>query len=263
MEKTFEARSASLLPEREKLEFEKSLEQRRFEISNFWSRGWFFGALIVFIATGFFKLLTDNPEYCIYLAFLGFWVSLFQALMNRGSKYWQERWENKTKNAEAALGIDVTLTKKFNGTERYYLDAGILAKNENWFVQARRFSVSKLTILTWDIVTISWAFAWIKSCHFHSDGWDSVRWDALGYHVIITVYILIFFFYKSGRRQDKAIKNGGRALGYTGGKVYEGFAKDKKFKHGPFNVREPYYSDSEAYYKDWVEDLHDKEDTTA
>ena len=32
---------------------------------------------------------------------------------------------------QAALDIDVTLTKKFNGTERYYLDASIVVKNEN------------------------------------------------------------------------------------------------------------------------------------
>jgi hypothetical protein len=143
------------------------------------------------------------------------------------------------------------------------LDAGILAKNENWFVKARRFSVSKLTILTWDIVTISWAFAWIKSCNFHYGGWKSIRVDALIYHVFITVYILAFFFSKSRKLfgQNKDIIKRGILFGYTGGKVYEGYAKDKKFKSGPINVREPYYSDSEAYYKDRVEDL-DKEDNT-
>ena len=34
-----------------KLEFDKCLDQRRFEIENFWKRGWFFGALILAIAT--------------------------------------------------------------------------------------------------------------------------------------------------------------------------------------------------------------------
>ena len=148
----------------DKLEFEKSLELRNFEIKNFWNRAWFFGALMVAIASAYFearkpeKMLEE--DYRVYLAFLGFVVSLLQCLMNRGSKYWQERWENKTKNKESKLGIDLTKTKHVN--ERWLLDAGTLAKNENLFTLPRRFSVTKLTILVWDIITISWAILWIK-----------------------------------------------------------------------------------------------------
>jgi len=90
-------------------------------------------------------------------------VSFFQGLMNRGSKYWQERWENKTKHRESVLGIDLTNAKLYGGTEKYYLDAGTLAKGENHFTRAARYSVSKLTILIWDLITISWFFLWLKS----------------------------------------------------------------------------------------------------
>jgi hypothetical protein len=151
--------------ELKKLEFEKSLELRNFEIEHFWKRGWFFGALLLAIATGYFKLNADIPEYCIYMSFLGFLVTLSQSLMNRGSKYWQERWENKTKNKESVLGIDVTKTRQFHNTEKYLIDITTLAKDENVLTLARRFSVSKLTFLVWDILAIFWFFLWLKDWH--------------------------------------------------------------------------------------------------
>lgn len=236
-----------------KLEFEKSLEQRKFEISNFWSRGWFFGALLLLMAKGYFDLKPESQEYAIYLAFLGFWTSFFQSLMNRGSKYWQERWENKTKNTESALGIDVTLTKKYEESERYYLDAGILAKNENFFASARRFSVSKLTILVWDIITISWFMLWVKSCNIHFDGIQYIRLDALVYHLILSFYIFYFFMGKSKfvKSEGETVRWSNGLFGFSGGKVYEPFMR-KKTGNNPKNIREPFLSDSEKYYKDEI-----------
>jgi hypothetical protein len=102
--------------ELDKLVFEKSLAQRNFEIDNFWKRGWFFGILLLGISTAYFSAKTE-PDLRIYIAFLGMLVSFFQGLMNRGSKYWQERWENKTKHRESVLGIDLTKTKLYGGTE--------------------------------------------------------------------------------------------------------------------------------------------------
>lgn len=214
--------------ELKKLEFEKSLDQRNFEIDNFWKRGWFFGALLVVLATGYFKLIVEKEEYCIYISFLGFLVSFFQAYMNRGSKYWQERWENKTKNRESVLNIDVTKTKRYAENEKYYLDAGTLAKRENFFTVARRFSVSKLTFLIWDIVTISWFLLWIDSCHF--DFSISIRRDAAIFHAVIILYIFVFFW---------------------NGKVYERFTKEKG-SYPAKNFRQPHYDDSESYYRNEV-----------
>lgn len=205
-----------------KLGFEKSLDQRKFEIENFWKRGWFFGALLVLLATGYFKLIVDKEEYCIYIAFVGFLVSFFQSLMNRGSKYWQERWESKTKNSESILKIDLTKTQKYAKDEKYYLDAGILGKNENPFTKARRFSVSKLTILVWDIVTISSFFLWLNSCHF--DTTSNIRWNAIFFHAVILIYIIVFFY---------------------NGKVYEPLTKKKG--HHPNISQNQYYLDNERY----------------
>jgi len=54
---------------KERLVFESSISQRNFEITHFWRRAWFFGALLVALSGGYVKLLNDpkNEEYAIYL----------------------------------------------------------------------------------------------------------------------------------------------------------------------------------------------------
>lgn len=224
--------------ELDKLQLEKSLLLRNYEIDNFWKRGWFFGALLLAILTGYFGLKKDHPNYCIIISFLGILISLFQSLMNRGSKYWQERWEIKTKHQESVLGVDITKTKQFGQNERYYLDAGILAKNENWFVVARRFSVSKLTFLVWDIITLFWAALWLHDCNFNLS--YKMRWDVAIFHAVIIVYIG-FFFFSPGPRKPRNSR---------GGKVYERFLKNKNAGSAPPpNIHNPYFEDSEKYIK--------------
>jgi hypothetical protein len=230
--------------ELKKLQFEKSLLLRNYEIDNFWKRGWFFGALLLAVLTGYFGLKKDHPSYCIIISFLGVLISLFQSLMNRGSKYWQERWESKTKHQESILGVDITKTKKFKQNERYYLDAGILAKNENFFVVARRFSVSKLTILVWDVITLFWLALWWHDWDFHlyplRSFYKNVRWDVLIFHSIVLIYIGLFFFMRGPKNFKKL----------HGGKVYEPFLKDKTAgEKPPVNVHNPYFDDSEKYIK--------------
>jgi len=150
--------------ELKKLEFEKSLQLRQFEIDNFWKRAWFFGALLGALVTGYFQLKSSElfASYAQYVAFLSFLVSLGQSLMNRGSKYWQERWEYVTKNRESELKLNITKARKFNKNERYYIDACIRAKGENWFVRSKRFSVSKIAILIWDLITIFCLLVWLS-----------------------------------------------------------------------------------------------------
>lgn len=216
-----------------KLEFEKSLAQRNYEIDKFWVRGWFFGALLLAIAAGYFGLTKDNKDYSIYFAFFGFLVSLAQSLMTRASKYWQERWELKTKNRESALGIDVTKTRKFKN-ERYFLDSGTLAKDENFLTVARRFSVSKLTILIWDLIAMLWLFLWLKDWNFDIN--TKPRIDAIAIHIIMVAYIVLFFC--------------------RNGKVYERLKTKKNTDTHKDDAREPFYTDSENYLENNLDYLN-------
>lgn len=210
-----------------KLEFDKSLDQRRFEIDNFWKRGWFFGALILAIATAYFQVKEDDTVYRVYIAFLGLCVSFFQGLMNRGSKYWQERWESKTKRIESLLGIDVTKTKNFYEKEKYFLDAGVLAKSEGFLTRARRYSVSKLTVLVIDIITLSWFMLWLSNLDLGCIPIFSRIGPGYSVTIVHCVYIsyILFFWFR--------------------GKVIEPFLRQVKPLDG--RVKNAYFDDSERY----------------
>ena len=184
--------------EERKLEFEKSLETRDFEISNFWKRSWFFGALIIALASGYYVLKSDPVSTMppIILSFIGFLVSLAQSLMNRGSKYWQERWEFKTSNRESALGIDVTNTERYNGKEKSYIEQCILGKNENLLCRSSQWSVSKITILVWDIITISCFLIWINNIIGYIPNliYINIILKIFIFHAIIFIYISLFLY---------------------------------------------------------------------
>jgi hypothetical protein len=217
----------SIISEIEKLEYEKSLSLRNFEIDNFWKRGYFFGALLVALITGYIVLTNSeagsNKDYCIYISFIGFFVSLAQTLMNRGSKYWQERYEFKTKNLESNLKIDVTKMSRYDGNEKYYLDSCILDKEqENILTRSARFSVTKLTFLVWDVITISWLLIWIKDCKLKYSFWCYN--EIVVFHVTIILYTICFFI---------------------NGSVYQPFTKTKNAVS-----KKEYLKDSEKYIQD-------------
>lgn len=190
------------MEEKYKLEFEKALELRNFEISNFWIRCWFFGALILAAVSGYYTNVTATKQIFqpVCISFLIFLFSFFQSLMNRGSKYWQERWEFITKNRETELGINLTKTNKYNYSERYYLDRCILAKNENILVRGERFSVTKIAFLVWDIICITSLFLWIndiiKITSFEKID-ITLTFKIIGFHSVLITYIL-FFWFKNG-----------------------------------------------------------------
>ncbi len=78
---------------------EHALDIRKFEIGLYWKRAAYFWALIAVAFAGYFAILSSeklqNKDYlayivgCIGLLFTWAWF-----LVNRGSKYWQENWEN-------------------------------------------------------------------------------------------------------------------------------------------------------------------------
>ncbi len=231
---------------RVKLEFEKSLELRNFEITNFWKRGWFFGALLLSIFTGYLKLKSmdcNNNNYIFYsacISFIAFLISLTQTLINRGSKYWQERWENKTKNRESKLKIDLTKTEMYDSEEGYYIDACILNKEENCLTVSRRISVSKLTFLAWDIITYSCLCIWINdivSTFQKNFPFYTMEEKVIIFHFGLVVYIFCFL---------------------CGSKIGNCLAKNKEeFKKNKEKNRNKFTDDCEGYINDFKNNMND------
>ncbi|MEN9599912.1 MAG: hypothetical protein RL596_2233 [Bacteroidota bacterium] len=198
---------------KEKIEFENALKLRLFEIDLFWKRSWFFGALLIALVGAFYKLKTiENPLFPpVTVAFVLFITTLLQCLMNRGSKFWQERWEYMTMNREGSLEIELTKLKKYQDPDKgewYYINGSILAKGENIFTRSRRFSVSKLTFLVWDLVFICTMLNWINegySLFSSNPDWTFTIKISVFYSLLIG-YVIVF---------------------WTKGKVYEGFKKEQ------------------------------------
>lgn len=84
-----------------KAALEHALDIRKFEIGLYWQRATYFWALIAVAFAGYFAVLTaehmsdaDKGFNAFVIACLGLIFSLSWFLANRGSKYWQENWEN-------------------------------------------------------------------------------------------------------------------------------------------------------------------------
>lgn len=88
-------------PEVKKTEsaLQHALDIRKFEIGLYWQRATYFWTLIAATFAGYFAVLAaehmKDKEFNAYvLACIGLIFSLAWFLTNRGSKYWQENWEN-------------------------------------------------------------------------------------------------------------------------------------------------------------------------
>ncbi|MGH8841317.1 MAG: hypothetical protein ACREX1_01400 [Advenella sp.] len=90
-------------PSRKKINaaLKHALDIRKFEIGLYWQRAAYFWALIAAAFAGYFAVLAaqympanDKDFNAFVIACLGLIFSLSWFLVNRGSKYWQENWEN-------------------------------------------------------------------------------------------------------------------------------------------------------------------------
>jgi len=88
--------------DKEKLEkaLEHALDIRKFEINLYWKRTTYFWTLIAVAFAGYFAVLgavkMENKEFMAFIiACIGFLFTFAWFQVNRGSKYWQENWENQ------------------------------------------------------------------------------------------------------------------------------------------------------------------------
>jgi hypothetical protein len=119
-------------------------ETRKFEIEKFWQRSLFFWGFIgaAFVA---YAALYDKGKNLLPLliACFGPVCSVAWTLQNRGSKYWQEAWEQKVVAVEReVLGVPL-----FSNLEPV---------QKKGFWGAARFSVSKLAIALSDFTILIW-----------------------------------------------------------------------------------------------------------
>jgi hypothetical protein len=126
--------------------FDLAADVRKFEIGLFWTRSLFFWGFISVAFAGYAALANaDDHLLALLVGCFGLVCSVAWSLVNRGSKYWQEAWEQKTENQEWAAYN----TRMFRTLEP------VLTEKGPW-LRARRFSVSKTTIALSDFTIGIW-----------------------------------------------------------------------------------------------------------
>jgi hypothetical protein len=142
-------RSSSEERRRDKKKFDAAFDVRKFEIELFWKRSLFFWGFIAAALVGIATLKNEQPMLSLLISEFGIICSLAWTLANRGSKYWQEQWESKIEQVED--GITGPL---FKNEEK--------PKNFGWWLQGRRYSVSRLATAVSDSVLLLWVSIYIR-----------------------------------------------------------------------------------------------------
>jgi hypothetical protein len=155
-------------------------ETRKFEIERFWQRSLFFWGFIGASFVAYAQLYDKKQELLpLLVACFGLLCSLAWTLQNRGSKYWQEAWEQKVRAVEKeVLGVQL-----FSNWEP------VLAKGI-W--GAAKFSVSKLAIALSDFAVIIWIALGAKA--IPSVSWGSPRSNWIVLIVLVTLSFVMAFF---------------------------------------------------------------------
>jgi len=134
------------LCEDEKKCLDVSLRLRQLEIELFWKRSLFFWGFIASSFAAFIIVAKETNlrrDYSILIASFGFICSLCWSLINRGSKRWQENWEQNAKlYGKNIVGNLLNIPRPI--------------QKKGWWLGARAFSPSKLAIALSDYTIFLW-----------------------------------------------------------------------------------------------------------
>ncbi|MGN7514383.1 MAG: RipA family octameric membrane protein [Allomuricauda sp.] len=168
-----------------KHQLKRAYELRDFEITHYWKRAQYFWGFLAVIYAGFFAILISankgdkiDFEYLLIICSIGCVFSYAWYLVNRGSKRWQEHWENVINDLESKLNIPLYSIKP---------------KVQSSLFNAGNFSVSRINISVSLIIFISWILlgTFTAITYFEND---------IAFYVIILLAISsILFLYFMGR----------------------------------------------------------------
>lgn len=180
---------------------------RDFELSHLWQRSIFITTFIILIYTGygaiwlnFLKCNFKLEEFLffianivsIFIAILGYILSLLYIMIGKGSKYWYERYEEYILDIEKDSDINVMYSL---GNKKYFeVNESLLSRD------AGKYSVSKINIMLGQISACIWFFILVvhsfiliylicsKSFYFSIE----VRCVIMIFIVVILISIVIF-----------------------------------------------------------------------
>jgi hypothetical protein len=172
---------------------EHALDIRKFEIGLYWQRAAYFWALIAVAFAGYFAILSAeylcDKEYLAYIvSCIGFLFTWAWFLVNRGSKYWQENWENHVDMLEDEITGPLYKTVLHRPPQKVSL--------EKFLINPMAVSVSKVNQWVSCFVLCVWIALVI---HALPKLTLTYRWSAK--HTVIAVTTLLFacLMYFKGR----------------------------------------------------------------
>jgi len=164
-------------------------EIRKFEIERFWQRSLFFWGFIGAAFVAYAALYDKRQDLLpLLIACFGLVCSVAWALQNRGSKYWQEAWEQKVEVVET----DVLGAPLFSNREP-------LKAKGPW--GAAEFSVSKLAIALSYFTVLIWAALFAKALPTTPWGTPPTNWAILIVLVTIAYIVGLFLCGRTGPPQ--------------------------------------------------------------
>ncbi|MEO1147712.1 MAG: hypothetical protein AAFY26_19185 [Cyanobacteria bacterium J06638_22] len=178
--------------------FAQVSDTRKFEIELYWKRAAYFWTLIAVAFAGYFSILAatniDNRFFlALIVGLIGLVFTFAWYLANRGSKYWQENWENHLDMLED----DITGPLYKTLLER----PGYRSLSERFVTGPLSVSVSRINQWVSTFVLFVWlclvAFACWKSlgaADLFSSAW--VRWTAHTVVLLAALFCCFMMFFR-------------------------------------------------------------------
>lgn len=146
-----------------KAALEQAYEVRKFEIELYWKRATYFWTFIgaSFAAYAAFAVVEVTESLLLLTSCIGLVFSVAWHCVNKGSKFWQENWENHVELLEdEVMG---PLYKSYSYRPGKDQHRTRIEKVEDFFVAPMDFSVSKINQLVSTFMTWVWIFLVWKS----------------------------------------------------------------------------------------------------
>jgi len=176
--------------------FQIALETRKFEIGLYWKRTGYFVLFIGAVFVGYYKVLlisgpsdSEKEWLLLLLSSLGFLLSLLWYMANRGSKFWQENWEEHIEDLSIELGKPIFGIIKINEHTIY---------NPRQFNESYPFSVSKVNQMVSLIITFSWLIILLKDLGQYLI-LENNYFDWGKFFVAVADFIWVYLIFKSCR----------------------------------------------------------------
>ncbi len=171
--------------------FNQATDIRKFEIELYWKRAGYFWALIAVTFAGYFAILSsEHIPNKFFLSFvvanIGLVFTFAWHLGNRGSKYWQENWENHLELLEDKVTGPLYKTL----LERPRSSATPIS--EKFITSPLDISVSRINQWTSVFVLFVWMLLMIYSLYNTTARFALTKseWLLIGAHLIVLIVAL-------------------------------------------------------------------------